>query len=98
MSGFAVTRRTNRDLGVPCMAPVVRGWLTPACHVICAAERMPQNRAARWLGDCASLEANGHRNYLERGLFSTEVVYHSPRSADPKVTVRVLTVMLASEY
>ena len=48
--------------------------------------------------DCASLEVNGHRIIWKIDYFDRSRRIHSPDPADPKVTVRVLTVMLASEY
>ena len=48
--------------------------------------------------DCASLEVNGHRVIWKIDAFDRRREFASPDPADPKVTVRVLTVMLASEY
>lgn len=48
--------------------------------------------------DCATLEVNGHRIIWKIDYYDRSREFHSPDPADPKVTVRVLTVMLASEY
>ena len=48
--------------------------------------------------DCASLEVDGHRAIWKIDSYDRSRRFHSPDPADPKVTVRVLTVMLASEY
>ena len=48
--------------------------------------------------DCARLEVNGHRVIWKIDACDRTRQLASPDPADPKVTVRVLTVMLASEY
>ena len=48
--------------------------------------------------DCAVMEFEGHRIIWKIDYYDRTRTYHSPDAADPKVTVRVLTVMLASEY
>jgi hypothetical protein len=48
--------------------------------------------------DCAVLTINGIRVIWKIDYFDRSRRIHSPDPADPKVTVRVLTVMLADEY
>ena len=48
--------------------------------------------------DCASLEAAGVRVIWKIDYYERSGRIHSPDPADPKVTLRVLTVMLADEY
>jgi hypothetical protein len=48
--------------------------------------------------DCARLEVHGHWVIWKIDYYDRSRRIHSPDAADPKVTVRVLTVMLADEY
>jgi Protein of unknown function (DUF3768) len=48
--------------------------------------------------DCAVMEIEGHRIIWKIDYYDRSKTYHSPDAADPKVTVRVLTVMLSDEY
>ena len=48
--------------------------------------------------DCAVMEAEGQRIIWKIDYYDRSRTCHSPDAADPKVTVRILTVMLASEY
>ena len=48
--------------------------------------------------DCAVMEIEGERIIWKIDYYDRTRTYHSPDPADPKVTVRVMTVMLASEY
>ena len=48
--------------------------------------------------DCAVMEIEGHRIVWKIDYYDRSRTFHSPDAADPKVTVRVLTVMLSAEY
>nr|WP_020180365.1 DUF3768 domain-containing protein [Methylopila sp. M107] len=48
--------------------------------------------------DCASLTADGVKVIWKIDYFERSGRIHSPDPADPKVTLRVLTIMLADEY
>jgi hypothetical protein len=48
--------------------------------------------------DCAVLTVNGNRVIFKIDYLDRSRRIHSPDPADPKVTVRVMTVMLADEY
>ena len=48
--------------------------------------------------DCSRLEVGGHWVIWKIDYDDRSRRIHSPDAADPKVTVRVLTVMLADEY
>jgi hypothetical protein len=48
--------------------------------------------------DCAAFEVDGVRFIWKIDYHDRARTYHSPDPAEPKVTVRVLTVMRADEY
>jgi Protein of unknown function (DUF3768) len=48
--------------------------------------------------DCAAMTVSGIRLIWKIDYYDRSRRIHSPDATDPKVTVRVLTVMLASEY
>ncbi len=48
--------------------------------------------------DFGSFEADGQTIFFKIDYFDTTMTHHSPDPADPAVTERVITVMLAEEY
>lgn len=48
--------------------------------------------------DCAALTVEGTRIIWKIDYFDRDLTYHSPNPADPSVTSRIMTVMLADEY
>ena len=48
--------------------------------------------------DFGSFEADGHRIFFKIDYLDQAVTCHSPDPADPSVTKRVITIMLAEEY
>jgi hypothetical protein len=48
--------------------------------------------------DCAVLDVAGHRIVFKIDPYDRSLNMHSPDKTDPSVTIRVMTVMLASEY
>ncbi len=48
--------------------------------------------------DFGVFEAEGHRIFFKIDYFDESLTYHSPDPADPSVTKRVITIMLAEEY
>lgn len=48
--------------------------------------------------DCAVLTVDGVQLMWKIDYYDRNLTYHSPDPADPSVTVRIMTVMLASDY
>ena len=48
--------------------------------------------------DFGSFEADGHMVYFKIDYLDRDLSMHSPDAADPSVTRRVITIMLAEEY
>lgn len=48
--------------------------------------------------DFGSFKHDGEKVYFKIDYYDTKLEFASPDPTDPKVTTRVLTVMLASEY
>ena len=48
--------------------------------------------------DFGSFEADGQTIFFKIDYFDTTMTHHSPDPADPAVTERVITIMLAEEY
>ena len=48
--------------------------------------------------DFGAFEAEGHTIFFKIDYFDPMLTHHSPNPAEPAVTERVLTIMLAEEY
>jgi hypothetical protein len=48
--------------------------------------------------DFGAFEADGHRIFFKIDYYDMALACHSPDPADPAVTQRVITIMLAEEY
>lgn len=48
--------------------------------------------------DFGALDVQGERLFFKIDYYDCDLTMHSPDPTDPNVTVRVLTIMLASEY
>ncbi len=48
--------------------------------------------------DFGSFEAEGKKIFFKIDYYDRSLTYHSPDPADPSVTERVITIMLADEY
>jgi len=48
--------------------------------------------------DFGAFDADGHQVFFKIDYYDKSLTYHSPDPADPAVTKRVITIMLAEEY
>lgn len=48
--------------------------------------------------DFGALDVNGNRIFWKIDYYGSDLKAHSPNPADPAVTIRMLTIMLADEY
>ena len=48
--------------------------------------------------DFGVFDARRHKVFFKIDYFDESLTYHSPEPADPSVTQRVITIMLAEEY
>jgi hypothetical protein len=48
--------------------------------------------------DCATLDVDGETVMFKIGYYDVNMEHGSPDPADPRLTTRVLTIMLASDY
>ena len=48
--------------------------------------------------DFGAFDADDHRVFFKIDYYDESLTYHSPDPADPSVTGRVITIMLAEEY
>src|SRR5437763_9179290 len=48
--------------------------------------------------DFGAFDAGGHRVFFKIDYYDKNMTHHSPDPADPSVTERVITIMLAEEY
>ncbi len=49
-------------------------------------------------GDFGSFKAEGHTIFFKIDYYNKSMTMHSPDPANPAVTTRVITIMLAEEY
>jgi hypothetical protein len=48
--------------------------------------------------DFGAFDADGHRIFFKIDYYDETLTHHSPDAADPAITKRVITIMLAEEY
>ena len=88
--GIAVMTPGIAALGAEAVARIVRtiGVFDDFCHANDPHEEH----------DFGAFEVDGQRVFFKIDYFDESLTYHSPDPADPSVTKRVITIMLAEEY
>lgn len=85
----------NVTAGVAALPPLLRRRLL---ETIRAFESFDPDNAPYGEHDFGSVALEGERFFWKIDYYDRGLTCHSPDPADPNVTTRVLTVMLASEY
>ena len=81
--------------GVQALGPV---FLEAALAAVAAFERFDADNDPYQEHDFGALSVEGHRLLWKVDYYDTTLTAGSPDPADPAVTARVLTLMLAEEY
>lgn len=78
------------SLGAALEASIVRA--------VCSFDGFTEDNDPYGEHDFASLDVEGHQIFFKIDYFDLNRAQHSPNPADPCVTERVLTIMLAGEW
>ena len=81
-----------------CIALLDRPAITKVFEAVAAFDDFGEANDPWGEHDCAVLNAIGLLVMFKIDYFDKSRTYHSPNPADPKVTTRIMTVMLAEEY
>ena len=90
IGGLAVTTAGVAALGPDAVARIVRA--------IAAFDGFSDANDPHHEHDFGCLETEGQRLMFKIDYYDSQMQYHSPDPADPSVTERVMTIMLAEEY
>jgi hypothetical protein len=81
--------------GIAALGPEAVAWIIKTIEVyddFCHANDPHEEH------DFGAFDADGHKVFFKIDYYDETLTVHSPDPSDPKVTKRVITIMLAEEY
>ncbi len=73
-------------------------FVAKVCAAVCAFDAWSEDNDPWGEHDCATLDVDGERVIFKIDYYDPTLTRHTDDAADPKVTRRVLTIMLAEDW